>query len=349
MIKYLKLFNYSIIIFFILFFLILSSKAYTNNIKNSAVIFMYHRFGESAYPSTNITLQQFEEHLKEFSKEKYNVVSLEYIIDAFNTDTKLPENTIAITVDDGYKSVLVEAWPRLKKLGFPLTLFISTEPIDAKIKGYLSWDEVRKLKSEGVIIGAHTRTHPHLHELTLEKIQGEIEYSNKRYLSEINEVPKLFAYPFGEASKDVIDILKDYKFKAAFGQHSGVVNETSDFNYLPRFSLNEQYGNIERVIFTANSKGLGIYEFIPYDPLLKENPPFIGFSLLDKNLSAGIKCFVFDSNGSVETEIYKFGERIEIRLKRKLKTGRVRVNCTVKDQSHWRWYGKQFILPNYLD
>ena len=209
MIKYLKLLKYTTIIFFIIFFLILSSKAYTNNIKNSAVIYMYHRFGESAYPSTNITLEQFEEHLKEFSKEKYNVVSLEYIIDAFNTDTKLPENTIAITVDDGYKSVLLEAWPRLKKLGFPLTLFVSTEPIDAKIKGYLSWDEIRKLKSEGVVIGAHTRTHPHLHELTLEKIKSEIEYSNKRYLSEINEIPKLFAYPFGEASKEVIDILKD--------------------------------------------------------------------------------------------------------------------------------------------
>ena len=70
MIKYLKLLKYTTIIFFIIFFLILSSKAYTNNIKNSAVIYMYHRFGESAYPSTNITLEQFEEHLKEFSKER---------------------------------------------------------------------------------------------------------------------------------------------------------------------------------------------------------------------------------------------------------------------------------------
>ena len=72
MIKYLKLLKYTTIIFFIIFFLILSSKAYTNNIKNSAVIYMYHRFGESAYPSTNITLEQFEEHLKEFS-DVYNL------------------------------------------------------------------------------------------------------------------------------------------------------------------------------------------------------------------------------------------------------------------------------------
>ena len=48
-------------------------------------------------------------------------------------------------------------------------------------------------------------------------------------------------------------------------------------------------------------------------------------------------------NGQVEREIYKFNERIEIRLSRELSKGRSRINCTAKDsKGHWRWFGHQF-------
>jgi len=114
---------------------------------------------------------------------------------------------------------------------------------------------------------------------------------------------------------------------------------------LPRFSLNEKYGNIDRVKFASNTKGLGVYDFIPDDPHIFNNPPFIGFSLLDYSLVKSIDCFIFDSNGKVESDIFKFNERIEIRLKRKLTKGRSRLNCTAKDKKgSWRWFGHQFYL-----
>ena len=53
------------------------------------------------------------------------------------------------------------------------------------IKNYLNWDEIRQLKAEGVVIGAHSHTHEHLAEYTLEKLQKEIEKSNKIFLKEI--------------------------------------------------------------------------------------------------------------------------------------------------------------------
>lgn len=336
--------------FFVIICFFIINEVNAANIKSSAVVFMYHRFGEESYPSTNIKLDQFEKHLEEFANNNYNVVSLDYIIDSFIAETNLPDKTIAITIDDGYKSILTEAWPRLKAYGFPLTVFVSTDPIDANVRGYLSWDEIRKLKEEGVVIGSHTKTHPHLQNLSIDEIKYEVEYSTRRYMEEIGEVPKYFAYPFGETSDEVIRILKDYKFLALFGQHSGVINETSNFNYLPRFSLNEKYGDIDRVKFAANSKGMGIYELIPSDPLLTENPPFIGFSLIDTNLSKNLNCFVFDKNGNVELDKFLFEERVEIRLKRSLETGRVRMNCTSKtNDGYWRWFGQQFFLPSYLD
>ena len=113
--------------------------------------------------------------------------------------------------------------------------------------------------------------------------------------------------------------------------------------YLPRFSLNERYGEIDRVKFAASSKGLGVYDFIPQSPTIKQNPPFIGFSLLDEKKVQSLDCFIFDSKGQVDREIYKFNERIEIRLSRELSPGRSRMNCTVKDgEGNWRWFGHQF-------
>ena len=330
-------------IFFYLIFI--NNTVLANNIKNSAVIFMYHKFDVPKYPSTNILPEQFLSHLKEFESEKYNVAPIEYIIDTIINDGELSTNTIGISIDDADKSFLSYAWPKFKEKGFPVTLFVNTSIISNNNKNYLNWDEIRFLMNEGVTIGGHSHNHEHLPKMSIDEIKKEIEISNKIFLKELGKTPNLFAYPYGEADNRIIDLLKNYNYKVAFGQHSGVINETSNLYYLPRFSLNEKYGNIDRVKFAANAKGLGIYDFIPEDPHVFDNPPFIGFSLLDESLASTIDCFIFDSKGKIESDIFKFNERLEIRLKRKLTKGRSRLNCTAKDnKGNWRWFGHQFYL-----
>ena len=332
-------------ILFIFFICLNISSSYASNIKNSAVVFMYHKFGVSKYPSTSVTIEQFDEHLKEFSKSKYSVESVEFIIDTIINDGDLPKNTIGISIDDADKSFYEVGWPRFKEMGFPVTLFVNTSTIHENNKNYLNWDQIRELVKEGVSIGAHSHSHYHMADLSIDEVRDEIEISNNIFLKELGSIPPLFAFPYGEANKEIINLLKEYKYKVAFGQHSGVINETSNLYYLPRFSLNERYAEIDRVKFAANAKGLGIYDFIPTDPTISENPPYIGFSLLDEKLVPSIDCFVFDRKGQVEKELFKFNERIEIRLKRKLTEGRSRVNCTAKgSDNQWRWFGHQFYL-----
>ena len=314
-----------------------------SNVKNSATVFMYHKFGVAKYPSTSVTINQLEDHINELSKQKYNILPINFILDTIINDGDLPLNTIGISVDDADKSFFEVGWPLFKKNGIPVTLFVTTGTIAKNNKSYLNWDQIRKLKEEGVTIGAHSHTHAHMPDLQLEEVKNEIELSNKIFLRELGEIPSLFAFPYGEASEEIIELIKEYKFKVAFGQHSGIINETSNMYYLPRFSLNEKYGEIDRVKFAASSKGLGVYDFIPGNPTIKENPPYIGFSLLDEKLSTSLNCFIFDMQGQVEREIYKFNERVEIRLSRELSKGRSRINCTAKDSDgNWRWFGHQF-------
>ena len=210
---------------------------------------MYHKFGISKYPSTSVSLDQLDSHIKELKKTKYNIKSLDFIINTIINDGQLPENVIGISIDDADRSFLNVAWPKFKKNNIPVTLFVSTSTITKNSKSYLNWDEIRKLKNEGVAIGSHSHNHSHMPNLSTEEIIKEIETSNKIFLKEIGEVPTLFAYPYGESDNRIIKKLKDYKFKIAFGQHSGVINETSNYYYLPRFSLNEKYGTVKRFTF----------------------------------------------------------------------------------------------------
>ena len=117
-----------------------------------AVVVMYHRFGETEYPSTNIRLEQFDAHLAELTSGKYTVLPLPEIVAALKAGKSLPDRTVGISIDDAYASVYDVAWPRLKKAGLPFTVFVSTEPVDRKLRGLMTWDQIRELKAAGIAV-----------------------------------------------------------------------------------------------------------------------------------------------------------------------------------------------------
>ena len=93
---------------------------------------MYHKFGIDKYPTTSVTIDQFNSHIVEFTKEKYSVKSLEYIVDTIINDGNLPENTIGISIDDADKSFYEVGWPIFKKIIY-LLLCLLTHQLSIKI------------------------------------------------------------------------------------------------------------------------------------------------------------------------------------------------------------------------
>ena len=193
-----------------------------------ATVIMYHRFGESQLPSTNTTLEQFDAHLNELATGGYTVLPLSEITTKIIAGESLPDRAVAITVDDAFISFYQEAWPRLKAYNFPVTLFIATEAIDKKLKGYASWDQLRQLQAEGVEFGSQSNSHPHMHMIDLASARQEIEISNQRFVEELGIKPMYFAYPYGEYTPEIRDLMREMGFNAAFGQHSGVMHKTQN-------------------------------------------------------------------------------------------------------------------------
>ena len=311
-----------------------------------ATVLMYHRFGEEKYPSTNIRIEQFEAHLAMLSNGDYTIWPLDKIVDHLQQGQDLPDKTVAITIDDAYQSVFTEARPRLKARNFPYTVFVATQPVDRGQRGYMSWDQLRTLQDEGVLIGSQTRTHPHMHKISLTDAEAELEISNKQFLKEIGQRPKLFAYPFGEYNLDVIELVKQAGFDAAFGQNSGIAHGYNGFFELPRFAMNEQYGTIDRLQLAIDGLPLKVDQIVPEDVVLSDdnNPPNYGLTLApDIANDRQLRCFN-STYGKLEVNL--LGPRAEIRLPGPFAKGRARINCTMPGgDGRWRWFGRQFLIP----
>ena len=313
---------------------------------DSAVVFMYHRFGETAIPSTNVTIAQFEAHLRELKDGPYTVLPLGEIVEAVRARRPLPDRTIGLSVDDAYLSAYKEAWPRLRRAGFPWTLFVATEPVDNRTRGYLTWDQIRELAASGVTIGGHSATHPHMAGGEAARNEAELARSDARLRAELGRPADLFAYPYGEASLALAARVREKGYTAAFGQHSGVIGPTSESFYLPRFALNETYATLSRFRLAANALPLPVSGVTPADPLISDNnPPAVGFTVgAAVGDPARIACFASHQGPA---RIERLGaRRLEVRLKKPFPQGRGRINCTVPaGDGRWRWFGRQYFVP----
>ena len=248
--------------------------------ENGAVVLMYHRFGEADYPSTNVQLAQVDAHIKMLQDGDFTVLPLPDIIAAFENGDTLPDRTIAITIDDAFQSIYDVAWPKFREAGFPFTVFVATDLVDRGHGNYMSWDQLRELQKAGVTIGNHSVSHPHLPDRDTATVRREIAYAQARITAELGVAPSLFAYPFGESSHEIAELVTELGFTAAFGQHSSVAFAEHNRFYLPRFALNENFGNTDRFDLIVNALPLRAMDLTPADPILRSNnPPAFGFTL----------------------------------------------------------------------
>ena len=83
--------------------------------EKSAIVLMYHRFEDQRFPSTSISSKNFQNQIKYLKENKFNILPISDLILFFNENYDIPEKSVFITIDDGYKSFYEHAFPILKK------------------------------------------------------------------------------------------------------------------------------------------------------------------------------------------------------------------------------------------
>ncbi|MSP10217.1 MAG: polysaccharide deacetylase [Pelagibacteraceae bacterium] len=304
---------------------------------------MYHRFNQPEYPSTNIQMEEFKKHMEIIKKSNYDFYNPITIKNIFNTPQK--KKKILLTIDDAFLSFYKEAWPYLKKNKIPFILFVSTEPVGKN--GYMTWEQIKEIDAEPFsFIGHHSHTHQYLIDKTNNDFISDVEKANKIFLEKLNYIPSLYSYTFGEYSKFMKDhISKNFDF--AFGQHSGVIDITKDKFELPRFPINENYGQIERFVSIINSYPLQYKSLFPEEKKLTKlnNPPEfkVEFFKEQKNIK-NINCYSNEGGNWEKSKIEISSNTLNIKFTKPfiLRTGRI--NCTLNEDDKLKWFGTQFII-----
>ena len=318
-----------------------------SDIKDFGLIsLMYHRFEENKYPSTNIKILDFKKHLDIIQKSNIKFINPKNFEKELSDNKK--QRKVLLTIDDGFLSFYNNAWPILKKNKIPFILFISTREVGSF--NYMNWDQIRQIAKEDFVeIGNHSHTHEYLVNENNEIIEADIKKSINIFKDKLGGNSKFFSYPFGEYSINFKNIIKSLGFKYAFGQHSGVIDETKNFYELPRFPINEKYGEIKR--FTSLTKTLPFkYKNIfPEERYLldSKNPPEVKIDFYEniKNLQS-VNCYSNEANKWRKSEIaFKTNNVLQIFIENKFVGERGRINCSLRDPSgFWRWLGIQFVV-----
>jgi poly-beta-1,6-N-acetyl-D-glucosamine N-deacetylase len=317
------------------------------NIDDFGIIsLMYHRFDENKYPSTNIKISDFLRHLEIIKKN--NMV----FINPKNFEEELINNKgsrkILLTIDDGFSSFYQNAWPILKKQKIPFILFVSTREVGSF--NYMTWDQIREISKEKFVeIGNHSHTHEYLVDESNDAIKADIQKSIDIFKKELGKNSIFFSYPFGEYSLAFKNIIKNLDFKYAFGQHSGVIDDTKNFYELPRYPINEKYGELKRFSSLTKTLPFKFKKILPEEKYLLDsnNPPKVKIEFYENidNLKS-ITCYSNEADKWRMSEIvFTKNNEVQIVIKEKFIGERGRINCSLKDSSgFWRWLGIQFVV-----
>jgi peptidoglycan/xylan/chitin deacetylase (PgdA/CDA1 family) len=216
-----------------LFFLIFISYTY---LLANAHIFVYHKFGDSKSKSTNTSIQELRKEFQYFKDNGYKVVPVEDIITKLENKENIPDNWIALTIDDAYKSFYENGLEVFKEFNYPFALYVYVEATNKKYGNFMTWDQIKEADKYGKI-GLHSYAHPHLTKLSLEKVRKDTQKSFDIFTKKMGYKPETYAYPYGEYNDDVKKVISSFGFRAILNQSTGSVNKTSDLNDIYRIAL----------------------------------------------------------------------------------------------------------------
>lgn len=176
----------------------------------SAAILLYHRFGATA-ASTTVSDGVLDAQLAWLASH-VNVGTLRSVVDGLHgTNTTAGHACVAITVDDGHRSDYTDLFPRIRRYGLPVTLFIYPSAI-SNASYALTWQQVEGMAVSGLVdVQSHTYWHPNFHHEKAHRTPEDYERFVAMQLSRSREIIEtrvgrpvnMLAWPFGIVDADL--------------------------------------------------------------------------------------------------------------------------------------------------
>lgn len=193
----------------------------------SVPILCYHRFGEEKARMV-VSPESFREQMEYLADNGYRVIPLGELPGFLDGREALPERSVVISFDDGYKSTYLVAYPILKAHWFPATIFVYTDFVNAKAA--LTWAEMREMVDSGLIdIQSHSKAHSNLalhahsedESAYRQRVAREISVPSAMIRENLGVTPRAFAYPYGDANELVLEQVRAADYAMAVTVRAG--------------------------------------------------------------------------------------------------------------------------------
>lgn len=315
-------------------------------------VLVYHHVATDTPASTTISPERFREHLTLLRDEGFNVIPIQQALDAVRGigSATLPEKAVVLTFDDAYANIHENGFPLLKEFNYPFTIFVATDPIDQGFTEMLSWEQLQEMQDWGATIANHTRDHDYLvrhsprDDAWLQSVRDNIQHAQERLETELTgDIPKLFAYPYGEYNSDLKQLMAEEGY-IAFAQHSGGIYQHSDFHALPRFAAAGIYANPKTLLTKLNSHPMPVnYDTVPDMLTFSSTPSMTIETTHPSDMARNLNCFV---NGDWQDAEWEDEQHFTLSAAEPLGEGRHRFNCTAQARSgnFFYWYSQPWLI-----
>ncbi len=210
------------------------------------LILTYHSISEGDSP-LKIPPKLFAQQM-EWLHANVRTVSLGELVAAVSDRKPLPNRSVVLTFDDGFRDFYVAAAPVLRRLKLPATIFLASgycgrtnawpgQPAWVKEEDLLSWQEVSELANDGFSFGAHTVNHPNLTAMPISTAEREIVAGKAQIEKHIGKPVEFFAYPYGRWNGTVRGVVGNH-FRGACATAAAPVGPNCDPLALPRADVN---------------------------------------------------------------------------------------------------------------
>lgn len=188
-------------------------------------VLSYHNFSKGKSNNLlTVSAKNFAAQLGYLKQENFHTLTLDQLQE-FLALGQAPQNSILLTIDDGWISTYKVAYPMLQKFSFNATLFLPTNYVDEQNPKIISWEQAREMVNDNSIdIQCHTKGHQDLNLLKegqslqsyISSVEDQVIHSRKVINKEIGKSVNSIAYPYGNTNPVAIEILKHNEYKTAF-------------------------------------------------------------------------------------------------------------------------------------
>ena len=189
-------------------------------------ILLYHHITDEEFSGGNeislISPYDFRLHMTAL-KVHYTPISLrqyyEYVTCTDGSVT-IPEKPVIITFDDGYLSNYEIAFPILKELNIPATIFVVTDSVGEMAGGgkvnysHFTWEQAKEMEESGLIdIQSHTASHKALATVDFPSLVTELRKSKYAIEKNLGKECDMIAFPYGSYTDQVKAAAKSAGYK----------------------------------------------------------------------------------------------------------------------------------------